>query len=135
MTQSNSQFIKDLYLNLGKLFYAVAASDKVIRPQEVQKLREIVDTEWLKFENSEDEFGTDMAFEIEAVFDYLQEKNAEADTAFEEFKEFKLANEERFTTKLKKLIWNTADSIAASFSNKNKSELIMLSKLKMVLSE
>lgn len=134
MTQANSHFIKDLYLNLGKLFYAIAASDKVVRPQEVQKLREIVDAEWLKFEDSEDEFGTDMAFEIEAVFDYLQEKNADADAAFEDFKEFKMANDQQFTTKLKKLIWNTADSIAASFSNKNKSELIMLSKLKSILS-
>lgn len=133
--KKSTQFIKDLYLNLGKLFYAVAASDKVIRPQEVKKLREIVDSEWLKFEDSEDEFGTDMAFEIEAVFDYLQEKNADADIAFEEFKEFKLVNDEKFTPKLNKLIWNTSDSIATSFANKNKSELIMLSKLKMLLND
>lgn len=135
MKQNNTQFLQGLYLNLGKLFYAIAASDKIIKKQEVEKLREIVDAEWLKFEDSEDEFGTDMAFEIEAVFDFLQEKNADAETAFNDFREFKTTNKENFSQNLKNLIWVTADSIASSFSNKNKSELLMLSRLKKVLDE
>ncbi len=34
---------RELYENLGKLFYAVAAADKVISKQEVQVLNEIVE--------------------------------------------------------------------------------------------
>ena len=35
------------YQNLGKLFYAIAAADKVVREEEVNILKQIVNTDWL----------------------------------------------------------------------------------------
>lgn len=68
----------ELYQNLGKLFYAVAIADKSIRPIEVEKMKEDVRKYWLTVDGVEDEFGTDAAYQIEIVFDWLQQEERKA---------------------------------------------------------
>lgn len=125
--------MQEFYQNIGKLFYAVAAADNVVRPEEVKALKEIVENEWVKVEKTRDEYGTDAAYQIEIIFDWLDENQPEATKAFEEFKEFKKENEEMFNKELKQLIWKTADAIAASFAGRNKAELTMLTEIKRIL--
>ncbi len=127
------QGIQKLYQNLGKLFYAVAASDKVVREEEKNTLKNIVKEEWVDVDDFKDEYGSDAAYLIEIIFDWLDENQPSAISAFKDFKDFKEDHEEFFTPGINKLIWKTADSIASSFSGKNKSELIMLSQLKAIL--
>jgi hypothetical protein len=122
-----------LYTNLGKLFYAIAAADKNINPSEIKTLKDLVKEEWLKVDDFEDEFGTDAAYQIEIMFDLLMEEPPDAGEAFQEFKDFKAGHENLFSEEVKKLTWKTADAIAAAFAGKNKSEVIMLSKLKTLL--
>ncbi|MFD1096287.1 hypothetical protein [Salegentibacter chungangensis] len=121
------------YENLGKLFYAIAAADKVVREQEVKSLKKIVKTKWLGLEGSMDEFGTDEAYQMEVMLDWLEDNRPDANEAFNEFKDYKMEHEQLFDQEVNKLIWKTADAIASSFAGKNKSELIMLSKLKSIL--
>jgi len=45
------------YQNLGKLFYAIAASDGNVRPIEFDKLKNLVKTQWLDIDELEDTFG------------------------------------------------------------------------------
>lgn len=122
-----------LYQNLGKLFYAVALADKNVHPVEVEKLKETVKELWLPVDAIEDAFGSDAAYQIEIVFDWLKEEEKESELYFEEFKDFFKEHQGRFNEKMKALIWKTADAIASSFSGKNKSELILLSKIKALL--
>ena len=129
------QITNKFYQTLGKLFYAVAMADKNVRPIEVAKLREAVRSNWLPVDDIEDEYGTDAAYQIEIVFDWLQAQEEDGGIYFEEFKTFYEEHPELFTRELASLIWKTADSIAFSFAGKNKSELILLAKLKMVLQE
>ncbi|MEB8328856.1 hypothetical protein OO009_05775 [Flavobacteriaceae bacterium KMM 6897] len=130
----NSQKIgNELYQNLGKLFYAVAMADKSIRPIEVQRLKEAVKEKWLNVDTIEDEFGTDAAYQIEIVFDWLQEEENDGQIYFDEFKDFFEEHKERINPDMITLIWKTAEAIAASFAGKNKSELIILAKLKLFL--
>ncbi len=129
------QITNKFYQTLGKLFYAVAMADKNVRPIEVKKLQEAVRVHWLQIDEVEDEYGTDAAYQIEIVFDWLQAQEEDGDIYFEEFKAFHEEHPELFTNKLASLIWKTADTIAFSFAGKNKSELILLAKLKMVLQE
>ncbi len=134
MELSNKQILtEEFYKNIGMLFYAIAASDKVVQAEEIKTLKELVQKKWVPIESLTDEYGTDEAFKIEMIFDWLEENSPEADWAFKEFKEYKKENEQLFTLQINQLIWETADAIAASFSEKNKSELIMLSKLKILL--
>ena len=123
------------YQSLGKLFYAIAASDKIVRVAEYDALREIVTSKWKPLDDYEDEFHTDAALQIEIVFDWLDYKSLKADDCFKEFKSFKKDNKNLFSAKRKKLIWETANAISNAFAGVNKSEMIMLTKLKMVLEE
>ena len=123
------------YQSLGKLFYAIAASDKIVRVAEYDALRELVTSKWKPLDDYEDEFHTDAALQIEIVFDWLDYKSLNANDCFKEFADFYKENKDLFSTKRKKLIWETANAISKSFAGLNKSEVIMLAKLKMVLEE
>ena len=124
------------YQSLGKLFYAVAASDGIVREAEVETLIQLVKSKWVPIDDFEDEFHLDAAYQIDTVFDWLNcEGGLKSDSCFDEFKSFKKDHESLFTKKRKQLIWNTSNDIANSFSGKNKSEIIMLARLKMLLKE
>ncbi len=122
------------YQNLGKLFYAIAAADKVVRKEEFDKLKEIVKEQWLEVDTIEDAYNTDAAYQIEFIFDWLnKENNLNTQLCFNDFISYKNEQNHLFTEEIKKIILKTASAIAASFSGVNKSELIMLAKLDIEL--
>jgi hypothetical protein len=123
----------EFYQKIGKLFYAVAAADKVVRKSEYDALLKIVNDHWKDLDDYEDEYHTDAAFQIEIVFGWLDYNALDADECFEDFKYFTKEHPSLFSVKRKQLIWKTANAIANAFSGKNKSELILLTKLKLVL--
>lgn len=122
------------YQNLGKLFYAVAAADDAIQPIEVETLKNLVKKYWLELDIIEDAFGSDAAYQIEIVFDWLNtQQSLNAKTCFDEFVTYKNEQGHLFTKPVKQLILMTSRAIAASFSGINKSELIFLANLDMEL--
>ena len=125
----------ELYQNLGKLFYAVANADQRIHKKEIDKLRSFVRKYWLDVDEVEDDFGTDAAFQIESVFDWLLEKENDSDSCYADFVEFYNEESRLFNPFIKDLILDTANAIANSFSGKNKAELVMLGKLQLLLKE
>ena len=122
----------ELYQNLGKLFYSVAMADHSIHVKEMEKLNEVVHDHWLDVDSVEDEYGTDAAFQIETVFDWLLEYGKEADDIYEEFEQFYMENKQLFTPKIKQLTMSTARAIASSFAGSNKAELIQLGRLELL---
>ena len=121
------------YQNIAKLFYAIASSDMVIKPIEFDTLKDFVKREWVDVEDTEDDYKTDAAYQIEIVFDWLTTQELDADSCFNDFIEYKNEHKYFFTAELNTLILKTAGAIATSFSGKNKSELIMLAKLNIEL--
>ncbi len=121
------------YQSLGKVFYAVAASDKGVSKKEFGELKTLVKDLWLDVDTSTDEFEEDAAYQIEIVFDYLASEEVEAEQCFQDFKDFKLEYPKIFSKELIKLIWQTCDSIATSFYGLNQAELRMLHRVKKVL--
>lgn len=121
------------YQNLGKLFYAIAAADKVIRKEEVKKLKQIVNTEWLNLGGVKDKSVIDAMRQIKITFDQLAQQTQNPNDSMADFKSFKKEHGKLFTDDVKHLIWKTASSITMSFSGRNKSELIMLAELGIVL--
>ncbi|HLV69142.1 MAG TPA: hypothetical protein VKY34_00450 [Xanthomarina sp.] len=122
------------YEILGKLFYAIAATDGVVVPTEFNKLKELVKSKWLKVDDTEDNFHTDAAYQIEIVFDWLHEQNnLDSNKLFDDFVTYKNEQGHFFSPEINKLIIKTSHDIANSFSGKNKSELIFLAKLDMEL--
>lgn len=128
--ENTERFSVQFYQKLGKLFYAIAAADNVVRKEEHKKLKAIVKSEWMAVDDFEDDFHTDAAYQIEVVFDWLtNEEKLHALTWFDDFIDFKEEHPQLFNEQIKKLILKTGNAIAASFSGKNKAELIMLAKL------
>jgi hypothetical protein len=122
------------YQNLGKLFYAMAASDGIVRPVEFERLKVFVKNQWLDIDDIEDTFGTDAAYQIEIVFDWLNDVGAlNAKSCYDDFITYKRAQTHLFTEAVKHLIIKTASAIAYAFSSINKAELIMLATLDIEL--
>lgn len=126
-------FSSQIYQNLGKLFYAVAAVDDVVREEEYTTLKNIVASHWHSVDDVQDEFGTDAAFQIEIVFEWLQEQELDAKSCFDDFKFFKKQHQSLFTDKMDRIIWRTVVTIADSFHGTNKAEKELLKKIKSIL--
>lgn len=126
----------DFYQNLGKLFYAIAASDKVVRQEEQDKLKDIVKKDWMSSNLIEESFKKDAEASILNTFNWLEnDKEYDAETCYNSFITFKKENEDLFTTKVNSLIIKTANAIAHAFSGINKQELILVTKLKLELNK
>jgi hypothetical protein len=132
MTHSN-QASMAFYQQLGHVFYAIAAADQVIRKEELLTLKTIIRSEWLDVDESTDEFGADAAYQIEVVFDWLDDQKINASTALSNLQEFKKDHPSFFTIFVNELIFKTAAAIAFSFYGGNKSELTMLDQLEAIL--
>ena len=122
--------IISFYENLGKLFYAVAAADNIVEEIEFNVLKEIVKNKWTKIDPVDDDFHSDAAYQIETVFDWLNNEGfSNSETCYNEFLEFKKEHPSLFTESIKSLILKTATKIAASVADLNKSELMLVARL------
>lgn len=123
------------YQHLGKLFYSIAAVDGTVRKEEIEKLIEIVQKEWVPIETTSNEFGDDSAYQIEIVFDWLIEEDGNMGKVIPDFQSFKKEHPSLFTPQVNDLILKTAKAITNAFSGKNKSESALIEKLRDVLYE
>ncbi|MDP2688119.1 MAG: hypothetical protein Q8O62_12910 [Aequorivita sp.] len=123
------------YQKMGELFYSIAAADKMVRKAEYDTLKKIVTEQWKNLDEYEDPFHTDAAHQIEVVFDWFDYEQLDANDCFESFADFYKEKPSLFNQERKELIWKTASAIANSFAGKNKSEVILLAKLKNLLKD
>ena len=130
----SDKVMKSFYQQMGKLFYAIAAADKTVREEELEALKKLVRSEWLKLDETYDEFGSDSAYQIEIVFDWLTENEWDMEDAISGLKGFREVHPGLFTDQINRLILKTASAVADSFNGKNKSELTILTQLRSVLS-
>lgn len=121
------------YQNIAKVFYAVAKVDHIIHVNEVKVLKKVVKDKWLMIDETYDVFGTDTAYQIEIVFDWLYSKSATANDCFEDFIEYYHNHTHFFTDQVKKLIVETCNLVANAFRGTNKLELLMIEKLETTL--
>jgi len=120
------------YQKLGELFYAIAASDKIVREAEYKALTILVEEEWKQMDEYEDQFGTDASYQISIVFEWFDYERMDAEDCFESFSEYYKDHKKLFSEKRKELILKTVQKIANSFNGTNKSELVMITKLQLI---
>ena len=126
--------IISFYENLGKLFFAIAAADNIVEEVEFNVLKKIVKDKWTKIDPVDDDFHSDAAYQIETVFDWLNNESfLNSETCYNEFIDFKKEHPSLFTEEIKSLIIKTAAKIAASVADLNKSELKLVAKLSLEL--
>ena len=124
---------QNLYENLGRLFYAIAAADQHVHREEVEKLKTLVGKEWLPLENSTDSFGTDAAHYISIAFEYCLSENISSEDAYTLFSTYYEEHEASITKELKRKIKTTASAIANAFAGKNKKEQKVIDELSRLL--
>lgn len=128
------QFSIKFYQNLGRLFYALAIADNCVRDEELKTLENSIANEWMILGdfNRKDQKNTPLL--ILKTFKQLRDENKnDADYYFNCFINFKRSNGAFFNEDVIALILKTASNLAAAFSGKNKSELILLAKLNLEL--
>jgi hypothetical protein len=114
-------FYEELYPELGKLFYHIAATDGKVQPSEKESLRQLIQSNWKPMEGSTDKFGTDQANLIDFSFDY-EELEGEGENGFQSFEAFYFENKSRFSLEIISNILKTAKAITAAYRGKNKDE-------------
>lgn len=121
------------YKKVGELFYAIAATDNIVRKEEYLSLKDSLDSHGNLFEANENEKSLKPVDIFGSAFKQAYQNKKDPETCFEDFVKYKNNNPEFFTVARNKVIWKTANLIANSFSGVNKSEVILLHKLKKVL--
>lgn len=121
-----------IYEQLGYLFYALASADKHLRKKEYEILKKDIEREWIPFENSTDEFGTDAANYIYFTYDSLLEQDLSPMDAFDSFKTYFIEHKGAFDDTVRKKIETTAEHMAKAVGN-NKTEAYMIKELKKLL--
>ena len=126
----------NFYQNLGKLFYAIAAVDKTVKDKEFSTLETIIRNDWFLEKNILKDFNQKKADTILNTFKWLQNDNEySAEACYNSFINYNKAHKSLFNKDINSQILKTANHIAASFSKKNKSELIILAKLNLELNK
>lgn len=124
---------RQFYTELGNLFYAIAAADKKIRPEEKKILHDEVQYGWKHYDDSTDRYGSDRAYVIEFEFETLEDLSIAADKAFRSFVSYFRENEMGFDPHTRQRIFSSARHIAESARKINTHELDYLVQLKKLL--
>ena len=129
-----SEKVDVFYRQLGKIFYGVAMSDKTIREEEYLIFQKHIENDWVKKEilinTSENSVN-----QIKTMFDWMNRNKVDTSIVLEDFEKYKNENDVFFTPEINESILKTANAIAGLNYNKNKSELIFLTKLENILKE
>jgi hypothetical protein len=134
MDKSN-RVSRAFYQQLARLFYAIAATDGKVTKEEIAELKKIIKNEWLSLDPSFDEYGIDYVCYILITFDWLHENHWDIKQVIPEFKIYMKNNEDLFTDPINQLIFRTSSAIASAFAQRNKSELVFLCQLDMLLNK
>jgi hypothetical protein len=120
--------IKDFYIHLGKLLYAVAMADGEVQDEEIQELYKLVISEL----SDESLFNQDEVnvFHTEFEFEALMDKNASKQEAFNSFLKYFDENHDNFTEQMKKITVYAVEQIAKAFEGIVDEEEEMLTELK-----
>lgn len=128
-----SEKVAIFYRQLGKIFYAAAMSDKTIREEEYLIFQKHIENDWAINENLLTNSSKNSVNQIKTMFEWMNRNNVDISIVLEDFEKYKNENAEFFTFEINESILKTANAIAAANYNKNKSELIFLTKLENIL--
>jgi hypothetical protein len=121
------------YQKLGYLFYSIAHSDRTISSEEINTLQQIIREDWLTLDDKRDVYGSDTAYQIHIIFDFLREKEYNSDSAYNVFTRYFKEHIDLFSDDVIERIFHSANRIADSLNGRNKSELRALARLHLLL--
>jgi len=96
-------------------------------------LKNLVKLEWSALDEYTDEFGGNAVYQMEIAFDWFDYEQLDANDCFKIFTPYYKDHKNLFSENQKQLFWKTTNAIVSSFTGKNKSELILLAKLHLLV--
>jgi uncharacterized tellurite resistance protein B-like protein len=125
--------IRQFYIAMGKLLYAVADADSVITRQERDELYHLISTRLTHRECHTDEFGTNDAWYTVFEFEAAEDAGLTANEAFNEFSEFIQEHWAIMDDDLRNICMLLADRLAESYHHTNAREKDMIRGLRDLL--
>jgi hypothetical protein len=122
-----------VYAALGRLFYAIATSDRHLAANEQRILNDSIKKRWLPLEKSVDKYGTDAAQYIGFAFDTAIAQKMDMEAAFGSFKDALAEHPSLFSEAVKTLTWDTAQAIAVARGGESDAEQRLLARLGQLL--
>lgn len=119
---------KDIFEQIGNLFYAIAA-DQNVKPIEVAELKSLISKDWLP-RNLNERVVSDATHCILVTMDSLKGNNATAKEAYNEFSKFYSLYPEVFSNDVKQRMLDTALEIARVFKADNPFDNVHLNALR-----
>lgn len=132
-TLQRKQHSEVFYQKLGYLFYSIAATDHRVNEAEKEALLALIVEDWLSLDEATDAYGTDSAYQIQILFDFLNEKSFDAESAWNIFERYFKNNIAAFDEDIIDRIFHTAERMAESLNGRNKSEVRALARLHLLL--
>ncbi len=120
----------DFYESLAHLFYAIATVDNQVKPEEKERIRDLVEAHW-SFNIDHKNSKTILYSTLKKLFN----NKIDPEDAFLIFTHFFNEKHALFSDELKKIILDHTTNIALSFSEINKSESILISRLYFLMKE
>ena len=121
-------FYEELYTELGKLFYYIAAADGKVHPAEKESLQQLIQSNWKPLESSADKHETDQPDLIDFSFEY-EDAEGPSINGFQSFEAFYQEYKSRFKPVIINNILQTAKAIASAYRGKNKHEQKVLDRI------
>jgi hypothetical protein len=103
---------RDIYEQIGNLFYAVA-TDQHVAPMELAKLKSLISKDWLP--RNPEAMISDETHWILLVLDALEGANVPSDIAYKNFKTFYQVHAEVFRKEVRQRIYDTCEEITKVF--------------------
>lgn len=127
------QHNESFYQKLGYLFYSIAAADRKVSDAERRTLQTMIVEDWLSLDETTDPYGTDSAYQIHILFDFLSEKGFDSENAYVIFERYFKSHIELYDDDIIDRIFHTCERIADSLNGKNKSEVRALARIHLLL--
>lgn len=127
---NSTKNIREFYKALSFLFYAIAISDKHFVDKEKLKIIELVKKHWT--------IKTKEFDSVEYIYSVLRKlilDQIDEDLAYAYFQSFFQLNPDLFPIEIRHKIMDSAYDIANSYAKKNKSEVLLLSRIHQLMFE
>jgi hypothetical protein len=118
---------------IAYLAYAVASADHHVDDVERKAIHIFIDEHWQILANEDDPFGARTLDFVDKMIPALEANQMSSEEAFTHFKEMFEAKKELFSTELKTFIIQLCIRTGAAFNQMNKSELVLISRVELLL--
>ncbi len=118
---------------IAYLAYAVASADHHVDETERKAIQSFIDEHWQLLADAEDPFGARTLDFVDKMIPALEVNNMSSEEAFNHFKEMFDAKKDLFSPELRSFIVQLCVRTGAAFNQMNKSELVLISRVELLL--